>query len=249
VGGEAEVAPARALAASAWAFRWQVEVEASGRFERLADRLEQTGAAAELVALAQRSAADERRHAGLCAEQAALRGQDGPWTGAAPPPEIAPGGLPLRERVLYELVAGCCIAETASVAVLTALLEAARGTELQRVLRALARDEVQHARLGWAALTVARRESDVAFLSPFLPAMLGGHVDPDLYAPVTAEREDPALLEHGVLPHRLQRTLFERSLREVILPGLERLGVEVLPARRWLAEQRAGARRLGVAPA
>ncbi|HET7755608.1 MAG TPA: hypothetical protein VFK85_17010, partial [Anaeromyxobacteraceae bacterium] len=57
----------RALAASAWAFRWQVEREAEVRFETLAARLEALDEPSHLVALARRASADERRHAEHCA--------------------------------------------------------------------------------------------------------------------------------------------------------------------------------------
>jgi len=237
-----EPAPGRlcSLAASAWTFRCRVELEAEARFERLAGRMERLGDPAELVALARRASADERRHAVLCAGQAALLGETAALAPVSDLPEIA-AALPLRERVLYEVVAACCISETESMGVLTTLLDAARAPGLRRTLRELASDEVRHARLGWAYLARAHAAGGVAFLGPLVPAMLGGSVAPDLFAPAGGDREDDALLDLGVLPHHLQREVFERTLDDVILPGLERLGVDITPARRWLAGRRAGA--------
>jgi hypothetical protein len=234
-------APAEAvqrIAASAWSFRWQVELEAEQRFARLAGRLEQVGAARPLVELARRASEDERRHAGLCAGLAAENGQPVPAAAPPPPPEIAPPGLALRERVLYEVVAACCVAETVSMGVLTALLGSARTPRLRQVLRELAADEVGHARLGWAHLAAEREAS--SFLGPLVPGMLQGSVEEDLFATVPAEREDQGLLEVGVLPHALQRRVFTGVLEEVVFPGLESSGVDPAPARAWLEARRAG---------
>jgi hypothetical protein len=230
----------RGVAASAWAFRWQVELEAEIRFGRLADRLERAGAGAVLVELARRASRDERRHAEHCAALAAAYGQ--PVAGVPPPPpEVAPSALDEEEALLYELVAACCVAESISVSVLTSLLAAAREPGLRAVLRELAEDEVVHARLGWAHLAGAHRRGATAFLGPLLPAMLRGSVDDDLFQPVDAAREDPALLEVGVLPHAAKRDLLVRTLDEVVFPGLEGAGVDTGAGRAWLAEQgRAG---------
>lgn len=229
---------AAAVAASAWAFRWQVELEAEARFARLSERLEDAGAGAALVALARRASRDERRHAARCAGLAAALGH--PVDGPPPPPaEVAPAGLPRPDALTYELVAACCVAETLSVAVLTALLPSARRPALRRVLHELAVDEVGHARLGWAWLETRRRAGAARFLGPLLPAMLRGSADDDLFQAAPPAREDPALVELGVLPHRDRRELFRRALDAVIFPGLERAGVDTGAGRAWLA--RAGA--------
>jgi len=225
----------RALAGSAWAFRWQVEVEAEERFARLARQLGGLGAPAPLVELARRSSADERRHAAHCARLAAAYGQSVPDRPPAPAPPVAPAGLPEAAAVTYELAAACCVTESVSVAVLTALLPAARDPSLRAVLRELAEDEVVHARLGWAHLAGAHQRGATAFLAPYLPGMLQGSVDADLFGPPGPGRDDLALLEAGVLPHGRQRQIFVQALQEVIFPGLEECGVDTGAGRSWLA--------------
>jgi hypothetical protein len=235
VSGEA----VRRLAGAAWSFRFVVEHDAEARFARLALRLAAAGFPAPLVALAERSSRDERRHAALCAEEARLRGAVPPAPSGDPPSEIAPAGLTPAQAALYEVVAACCVTETESTAVLTTLLALVSDPRLRTVLRSLARDEVRHARLGWACLAHAHGRGETAFLGLLVPGMLQGAAPPDLFLDgVAPERADPALLEHGVLPHDLKREIFVRTLEEVICPGLSALGVDDGPARGWLARRR-----------
>jgi len=227
----------RSLAGAAWAFRWQVEVEAEERFGRMARQLQALGSPASIVELARRAAADESRHAAHCARLAAQYGRPVPARPPPPPPPVAPADLPERAAVTYELTAACCVTESVSVAVLTALLPAARDPALRSVLHELAEDEVVHARLGWAHLAGEHRRGAASFLAPYLPAMLAGSVEPELFGPAEPGADDPALLEAGVLPHLRQRELFVQSLREVVFPGLEACGVDPGAGRDWLAER------------
>jgi hypothetical protein len=228
-------------AADVWRFRAMVERDASFRFKRLAERLTSVGAPEKLVDLSRRSSADEARHAHLCAGLAEEYGAS--VDGLPPPraPEVAPCDLGLRERVLYECVAACCITETESMGVLTTLVRTVRDAKRRRVLRELAEDEVRHARLGWAHLASERERGETAFLGPLVPAMLEGSVAPDLFAPGSPERDDERLVDHGVLPRSVQREVFTRTLEEVIFPGLASNGVDVAPARAWLEARRAAA--------
>ncbi len=230
----------RRIAAAAWSFRWKVELEAEARFARLAERLQQIGAAPSMAGLARRASQEERRHAELCAELARDYGASLPASAAVTLPEIAPCGLLLRGKVLYEIVAACCITETESMGVLTTLLGSVRADRMRRVLRQLAEDEVGHSRLGWAHLASEHAQGATSFLGPLIPSMLQGSIDADLFLPVSPEREDESLLEHGVLPHTLKREVFTRTLDQVVFPGLENCGVDTAPARSWLEGRRAG---------
>jgi hypothetical protein len=154
---------------------------------------------------------------------------------------VAPAGLGEQEALTYELAAACCVTESESVAVLTALLPEARDPALRAALHELCADEVRHARLGWAWLAVAAARGGTAFLGPHLPAMLRATADDDLFGPVEPAREDPGLLALGVLPHAAKRDLFVRALEEVVLPGLDAAGVDTGAARAWLAGRKAAA--------
>ncbi len=232
----------RRIAASAWKFRWQVELEAEARFARLAERLEQIGASPSMADLARRASRDERRHAGLCAKLAEGYGESIPVSASPGLGEIGPSGLLLRGKVLYEIVAACCITETESMGVLTTLLGSVRAGPVRGVLRELAEDEVGHSRLGWAHLASEHAQGATSFLGPLVPSMLEGSIGADLFARVSPEAEDEELLQVGVLPHSLKREVFVRTLEEVVFPGMDGLGVDTGPARSWLEGKRQAVR-------
>jgi hypothetical protein len=228
----------RPLALDAWVFRWQVELEAEVRFARLSQRLTNLGGPQLLADLAQRASDDERRHAGLCLEVAREYGYAGrDATGPVTLPEIAPRRLSERQKVLYELVASCCITETESMSVLTTLLQAAQGQRMKGVLQEIARDEVSHSRLGWAFLASEHAAGNVRFLGSLIPDMLEGTVSEELFARAKPDLEDPELLQHGVLPHSTKRSIFVQTLRDVVFPGLEYHGVDTEPSRAWLNQK------------
>jgi len=221
-------------AGEAWAFRTRVERDAARRFRRLAVAIAGFDSASPVPGLLAAAAGDEERHADLCAGLAAAYGQ--PAVEVGPDLGVAPQQLAPRDAALYEMVAACCITETESVATLATLLAAGVEPAVRAVLHQIARDEVSHGRMGWAHLAREAALRDVAFLSEWIPAMLSGTVDDDLFAP--GDDEPAALLRHGVLPQARKRELFIRTLEEVVIPGLEHLGVGGGPGRDWLAARR-----------
>jgi len=224
------------LAGEAWAFRARVEMDAASRFSRLAAIISQFDSDSPAIALMRRAAEDEQRHAGLCAALSAKYGVSVDMT-PVPSASIAPPGLSPREAVLYEVVAACCITETESVATLATLLGAQADPAVRTVLHEIARDEVLHGRMGWAHLAREATLLDVAFLSAWIPVMLAGTVDEGLFTNSTPDAEAEELLRHGVLPHSRKRAVFVQTLLDVVLPGLEKFGVDAGPARSWLAER------------
>jgi Rubrerythrin len=217
----------------AWVLRARVEQEAARRFARLAAAIPQFDPESPIPALLRAAADDERRHAMLCAELSAAYGQ--PATDTVADPQVAPRDLAPRDAVLYEMVAACCITETESVATVTTLLAGQLVPKVEKVLREIARDEVAHGRMGWAHLAREASLRDVRFLSRSIPSMLTGSVDDALFSP--AGPPDDSLLPHGVFPLARKREVFIKTLEEVVLPGLEKFGIEVQPARAWIADR------------
>jgi hypothetical protein len=226
-----EPASIEAIAGKAWAFRHWVECDANLRFTRLAGDLEAIGTPAPLVELARSAASDERKHAGYCAEQAEryrypLRTEpDAPTT-------IVPPQLSKRKGVLYE-IAAVGVSETESTVMLLALREEVKGHDMRALLKLFAEDEVSHARLAWAVLESHRPTTDLSFLARWIPWMLRTTVGDSFAAPKKGH-EDHALIEHGVLPYSLRRKVFIDTLADVVLPGLDKLGIDSGPTRAWL---------------
>jgi hypothetical protein len=221
------------LARAAWTSRFAIETEATTRFAELARRLHASGAPADLADLALRASRDELRHAAHCQRFASLHGAAAlePKTHLV---EYAPGSLSPSQRLLYEVVAQCCVAETQSTATLVTLLSAAKGTELKAVLQELARDEVQHGRLGWAYLAWIRDRQDLRFLGALLQPMIAGSAGPDMFNPVSPEADSQELLVHGVLPLSTRQQLYVETLETVILPGFAEFEIDTTAARAWL---------------
>src|SRR5262244_1735670 len=195
------------------------------------------GAPANLVELATRASTDEIRHASHCADILRSRQAE------VPAPEtrllfFGPRDLGPEQRLTYEVVAQSCISETESMATLVTLLDAASDAHLRTVLQELARDEVQHARLGWAYLAWARNRFDLSFLSAFLPEMAANATGDDLFRPSVPGADDPELLQGGVVPKRDRRRIYLEALDSVVIPGFEEFRIDVGPLRHWAEEKR-----------
>jgi hypothetical protein len=221
-------------AGAAWALRTRVEHEAARRFDRLAAAIPRFDPESPIPPLLRRAADDERRHAALCARLAAGYGEPArdPGTDVA----ITPPALSARDGILYEMVAACCITETESVATVTTLLGGPLVPDVEKVLREIARDEVGHGRMGWAHLAREASQRDVTFVSRWIPAMLAGTIDDALIAGDPSPEPDD-LLAHGVFPLARKREVFVGTLEEVVLPGLEKFGIDAAPARAFIAER------------
>jgi hypothetical protein len=99
-------------------------------------------------------------------------------------------------------------------------------------VKEIAGDEVRHAKMGWAHLAREAASRPVAFAGAWLPAMLQGSVSEGFDAQGGEE-----LYAWGVLPPAHKRAVFDATLEDVVLPGLERFGVDTAPARAWMAQR------------
>jgi hypothetical protein len=223
--------PPELVAGKAWVFRYWVECDATARFARMADRLEEIETPAPLVAMARKASTDEWRHSGYCAELAADYGravEPGPTQST----EIAPAKLAFRKRVIYE-VAAACLAESESSVMLVTLMGATKNPKMKRVLREFAKDEVMHAQLGWGVLASHKDRMNLGFLATWIPWMLKTTAGDSFRNPAPGG-EDERLADHGVLPYSMRRQVFIDTLHDVIFPGLEALSIDTAPSRAWL---------------
>jgi hypothetical protein len=101
-------------------------------------------------------------------------------------------------------------------------------------------DEIEHARVGWAhlasdAVSAATRSALALCLPKLLEANAPGW-----------ERDDPSLPPEGVpaqghLSREASRRVFVDAVAELVLPGFAHVGIDVSPARAWLARRTAPA--------
>ena len=225
----------REAVAGTWAFRATGEREAEDRFRRLARTLDRLGADESVRAMAHEAADDERRHSHLCAELAFSYGVTVELGARVSTPVGAPG-LGLAACTLAEVVSLCCIAETLSVAALGKIREATVASDISTVVHELLKDEVKHARLGWAHLRVEVERGRAAFLADLLPGMMVAGIPADLFndeAEVTTEEA----LAFGQLPRACRAEVFRETFEAVIFPGFEAAGVDTAAARAWLESQ------------
>ncbi|MFT5358517.1 MAG: hypothetical protein ACI9KE_005756 [Polyangiales bacterium] len=221
-------------AARFWLHRERVEVEAASLFADLSERMALSGAPPAIRAMAAKACADELRHADRC--RAIIDSLD---PGAQPsvprdrqPSQLAPLGaeLTIEHQVLYGSVAIGCITETLSVALLMEIRARAQDAIVSDVAHEILRDEIEHSRIGWAALEHARTRVDVAWLEPHLATMLKLALGEELAEPAATPRDqarEPGSLEPwGVLSSEVARATCEAAVRDVIIPGLRRAGLD-----------------------
>ena len=132
----------------------------------------------------------------------------------------------------------CCITETLSVVLLTAMLERTDRDEVRDVLREVLRDEIKHSRIGWGYLAAIEVGDDAGAVATALPRMLAGTVPSDVFEPDPDPKLAAELEALGCLSRASISSLFCETLEEVIWPGLEGAAIETAEARRWLDSAR-----------
>jgi hypothetical protein len=218
----------------AWRSRMEQEHLAVGAFSRLALDLAEVGCDSVVLALVTRAAADEVRHADLCrrvavrhlgedAVPARLRG----LAGFASRP-----GLASADDVLLRVVEMCCLSETFTGAYFTEMIERTGHPMARAAVESLLEDEIDHGRVGWAYLAQVKRDGGGAALDRALPELLVATVKPVFDEAVQyPEKDDPRLEAHAYLSTAAARTIYARTLGDVILPGFDALGVATEKAR------------------
>jgi hypothetical protein len=245
----AEVALAGALATAdalrgpaiaTWRGRMVNEHGSARVFAALADQLERAGWGGDAVATCRGFAEEERRHGVLCgAVVEALGGEAlAPALIQGDLPEHADAGDPV-EAALRNVIAVSCLSETVAVALIGAEREEMPDGQLRELLTRIWSDEVGHARFGWGLVTAA-----APTLSDAARARLGRYLEVAFahlerhelhHLPEAAGAPDGGA-ELGLCSGHEARALFYATVDDVIIPGLENLG---LPARAaWEARPR-----------
>lgn len=232
----------RARVAGTWAYRTRAEIEATARFARMATELAEVGATPVVVRGAADASADESRHRDLCARLAAKWGEPNALAPEPPRTRIGRSNMDPRDRLLWEMVAVCCISETMNTSLMTRCLEVVKDEDIRATLRELLEDEVRHARLGWAHLAAERSAGRGQFLRDVLPLLLEASVEPGFLEGTSPVPWTDALYDYGELPWAELVQIYRDTLNLVIFPGLDAVGVDTSKGRAWLEEHAAAPR-------
>jgi len=231
----AALAPERREAiARHWRGRSEAELSTAAVFTQVARALLEIGAAPEVLVLAARGPSDEVQHARLChaiAELYAGRALTFPSAALADPVQF--GDASPRINRLLLAVHHSCLNEGIAAAYLQENLRRSAAPAASAVIRSLLRDDVDHARIGWAHLASPRvTPADRAHIAGALPTLVRIAWQAWLGPGADCDADEP---EHGCLPRHARLPLVREALEAMILPGFEHVGIDARAARAWLA--------------
>jgi hypothetical protein len=211
-----------------WSVRMVNEYMSSRVFAALADQMGAASYDAEGIRQCRRFSDEEKKHGVLCGAVVEALGGEARASTPEPPEFPVHADVSLQEGLLRNLLSICCLSETVAVALIGAdRLEMPEGA-LRRLLTEIYADEIGHARFGWVAMAKAaatlddsarRRLGDylrVAFAH--LEAHELAHLPESSYRPPGGETL-------GLCSGADGRTLFYDAVREVIVPGLTKVGL------------------------
>jgi len=200
---------------------------ASKRFRELTDNLIKTDALPDVVQLAREAVEEEARHEQMCREVATRFGWDfQQHQHDMFPLPLAPKGLSLREQVLYDVVAFCCISESINAALLVETIQFAKAPQILDVCRSIVKDEIKHSRLGWAHLSAECSQGRGTFLSDYFVTMLETAGAEEVFDSRFMNREGEGLAAYGELSYARRTGILIAVLKDVILPGFAGLGLD-----------------------
>lgn len=218
-----------------WRHRARSELRAGSGFSQAIVGLYAIGAAPEVLALATQAAHEEIEHARACHALAEL------YLAAPvpmPAPELAPmprhRGATESLRATLHLVGLSCINETIACEFVARCLDASEARAVREVCGRHLRDEIGHARTGWAHLASGVLDArDRARLAAWLPRLVAANGAHWLRRMRTLPADGVA--GHGYPPLPRLDDAVRSALRDVVLPGFAHVGVDVSAAARAAA--------------
>lgn len=223
-----------------WLGRMVNELSSATVFEGLAAQIRRAGLPEELAEECLAFAAEERRHGVLCG--AVVEALGGAALAPVPERDAYPDhdDVTPKEALVRNLLSISCSSETVAVALIGAeRLEMPDG-ELRDLLTTIWADEIGHARFGWrlvAEIVPTLDDAARGRLSAYLAVVLG-HLEDHELAHLPAGPAPPAEgAALGLCSGKDARHLFYSTVDEVILPGLEAVGLEA--RRAWRLRHRA----------
>jgi hypothetical protein len=216
-----------------WLRRAEVELSAATLSAQIARGLLLDGSVDAVLDLAVQAVSDEIRHARIC-HAVAERYLDRPLCAprSRPIDEPAFGDCPPPLSRLLGLVLHSCINETFATVCLREGMRLATGVTARAATKQLLRDDLNHARIGWAHLASSHVDVDAKReIGQALPTLLRLGRDGWLHE-LRADFDDP---NHAVLGQSRFPALMKTALTELVLPGFDLVGVDTHAARQWAA--------------
>lgn len=219
----------RARVTRTWMKRAEAEHLAVSTFAILSIDLTAAGAPADVLSLCHRAAIDEVRHAELCIRMVEIYSGERqlPPSGMSNLPD-APERPKLEQAVANTLLVSC-VAETYATTALNANIQQTTDPCALEVLRTIYSDEIMHARLGWSYLRYGLerdRDATIAAANEMIPVAIRG-VARVVETPRPTHAISDALRGHGIMTPQEDRELFSQTIRDVLAPGFEALGLDV----------------------
>jgi len=214
-----------------WLRRAEVELSAATLSAQIVRGLLLDGAVQEVLELAGRAVSDEIRHARICQSVAeAYLGRPAPAPRSRPMEEGRFGDAPPEVNRLLSLVLHSCLNETFATVCLREGMIQCSATTARAATRLLLRDDLDHARIGWAHLASPAVDAAAKLhVSRAMPVLLRLAGESWMNEP-RASFEAPG---HGVLPAASFPAFVRTALRLLVLPGFEHVGVDTRAGREW----------------
>jgi hypothetical protein len=212
-----------------WQHRAVCELRVSSFFATLYAETLRTGAHPNVLELIARAPADELGHAKVCLDMVAHYGGEPVWPEPCEVPLTGPN-VSREDLVTLALVGHCCINETIATAWLQSCFAMAREPAPRKAIRTLLADEIDHARIGWAHLA-SKELGPRALVQRCLSALVRANWN-------TWTRHDPDLPsegapDHGVPPPAETKEIVRAAIRDLVIPGFDRLGFDTRSAKNF----------------
>jgi hypothetical protein len=210
-----------------WCHRLKIELEAAQIFSNLAKDLYRLyGPTDPIGKLCEEAMQDELRHAVLCKE--ILSYSPIPFAEPKLPEQIqlGPQNRSLHDKILYACVAVGCVTETLSTALLIEMRNRAAPGIVHNTVHEILVDEISHSRIGWGELSRASKHRDTSWLSQDLKWMLDEALQTEIKPMLSFAEGQRDLSAWGILPPEESNAVVQKTIAEVVLPGLANFGVQ-----------------------
>jgi len=222
----------RQLLGRIWAGRAMSELGAGSGFAQVIVGLYAFGAHPEVLSLATRAAHQEVEHARMCHALAEL------YLGEPVPMPIAKKvGMPPHEgasdplRATLHVIGLCCFNETIAVEFVARCRDAAEAPAVARATSVHLRDEIGHARVGWAHLGSDRLDAaDRRAIRRWMPRLV--KANGEMWLERISRLPERGVPGHGYPSVRDLHRGVRKALQEVVIPGLAEAGIDVSSAAR-----------------